>query len=74
MSVAKLLMVTGGLLFLAGAIWGLAGSAGGVAWRWVGHLPGDIRVDRPGFSLYFPLATCIFVSVVLTVLFRLSRR
>jgi uncharacterized membrane protein YbhN (UPF0104 family) len=33
----------------------------------LGSLPGDIRVDRPGLSLWFPLATCILLSVMLTI-------
>ena len=33
-----------------------------------GSLPGDIRVDRPGFSFHFPLATGIIISIVVTLL------
>ena len=33
-----------------------------------GSLPGDIRVERPGFSFNFPLVTCIVISVVLTLI------
>jgi len=33
-----------------------------------GSLPGDIRVDRPGFSFQFPLTTGIIISIVLTLL------
>ena len=35
---------------------------------WLGRLPGDIVVQREGFTIYFPLATSIIVSVVLTLL------
>jgi uncharacterized membrane protein YidH (DUF202 family) len=42
--------------------------------RWIGRLPGDIRIERGNFSLYFPVVTCIVVSVVLTLLFSLFRR
>jgi hypothetical protein len=35
---------------------------------WLGRLPGDIRVERPGFRFYFPLATSLLASVLLTVL------
>jgi hypothetical protein len=40
----------------------------------IGRLPGDIYVRRGGFSFYFPLATSIILSVVLTVIFALFRR
>ena len=41
---------------------------------WLGRLPGDIRVERKGFSCYIPLATSILVSLVLTVLLNLIVR
>lgn len=33
-----------------------------------GALPGDIRIERPGFSFRFPFVTCIILSVVITVI------
>ncbi|MGU7781006.1 DUF2905 domain-containing protein [Burkholderia sp. PU8-34] len=53
--------------------------AAGLGWRWLaripfGRLPGDIHIVRDGFSFHFPLATCVLLSVVLTVLFWLLRR
>jgi len=52
-----LLFVVGGLVFLASKF-GLP----------FGRLPGDIRIERDGFSFYFPLASSILISVVLTIL------
>ena len=40
----------------------------------LGRLPGDISVKRDGFSFYFPLTTCIIVSLALTAVFALFRR
>lgn len=40
----------------------------------IGRLPGDIAVRRGNFSFYFPLATSIVLSVLLTLLFSLFRR
>jgi hypothetical protein len=37
----------------------------------LGRLPGDLRIERPGFRFYFPITTSILVSVVLTILLRL---
>jgi hypothetical protein len=34
---------------------------------WFGHLPGDIRVERPGFRLYAPITSMIIVSLVLSI-------
>ena len=37
----------------------------------LGRLPGDVRIERPGFRLYFPITTSVLVSVALTILLRL---
>ena len=65
-SVAKFLIVAG--LVLVGL--GVALLAG----LPLGRLPGDVTVQRGSFTFYFPLATCIVVSLVLTLLFTLLRR
>jgi hypothetical protein len=41
---------------------------------WLGQLPGDIRVSKGNFTFFFPLATCMLVSVVLTLLLWLFRK
>jgi hypothetical protein len=41
---------------------------------WVGRLPGDIRVERPGFRLYIPITTMLLASVVLSLVLWLIRR
>ena len=41
---------------------------------WLGRLPGDIYIKRDNFTFYFPLATSILVSVLLTLIFWLFRR
>ena len=51
----------------------------GLAWPWVsklplGHLPGDLRIDRPGFTLYMPFTTMLLVSFALSLLVWLLRR
>jgi hypothetical protein len=48
----------------------------GVIWPWLvgiglGRLPGDMRVQRPGFSFFFPLGSSLLVSVVLSLLLTL---
>jgi hypothetical protein len=50
---------------------GLALLVAGLLWPWLaklglGRLPGDIRVERDGFSFYFPLVSGLLVSVVLS--------
>lgn len=37
--------------------------------RWLGSLPGDIRIERENFKFYFPLTTSILLSIVFSILF-----
>ena len=41
---------------------------------WIGRLPGDIFIRKGNFSFYFPLATCLLLSVLLTILLNLFRK
>jgi uncharacterized membrane protein YkgB len=41
---------------------------------WVGKLPGDIIIRKEKFSFYFPITTCILISIILTLLFTLFRK
>ncbi|HMJ46222.1 MAG TPA: DUF2905 domain-containing protein [Ferruginibacter sp.] len=44
------------------------------AFRWMGRLPGDIRMEKGNSRFYFPIVTMILVSIVLTILINLFRR
>jgi hypothetical protein len=51
----------------------------GVLWPWLtklglGSLPGDIKIERKGFTFYFPLTTSIVVSLVITLILWIFRR
>ena len=41
---------------------------------WVGKLPGDIVIKREKFTFYFPIATSILISIILTLMFTLFRK
>jgi hypothetical protein len=70
--IGKALIAIGLILIAAGAImWG-AGYLPIVGK--LGHLPGDIELRRGNFTLYLPIATCILLSVVLTLIFAIFRR
>jgi hypothetical protein len=62
-TLGKLLLGLGVVFVLLGALLLLAPQV-----PWLGRLPGDIRIERPGFSFYFPFGTSILVSVVLSLL------
>ena len=42
--------------------------------HWIGRLPGDIRMEGERGGFYFPIVTCIVVSVVLSGLMALAKR
>jgi uncharacterized protein HemY len=67
--VGKILISIGIILILIGIIMIL-----GPKIPWIGKLPGDISIQRENFSFYFPLTTCIIISIILTLLFYLFRR
>ena len=67
--IGKLLIVMGVLIAVIGVVIVLAGRL-----PWIGRLPGDIYVRRGNFTFYFPLATSILVSIVLTLIFWLFGR
>jgi hypothetical protein len=51
----------------------------GLLWPWLGRLPlgrlpGDLRIDRPGFRLYIPLGTMLLISAVLSLLASIFRK
>jgi hypothetical protein len=41
---------------------------------WLGRLPGDLLIQREKYTLYFPIVTCIVISILLTIFFSLFRR
>lgn len=60
-------------------ILGLAVVAAGVLWPWIsrlplGRLPGDIRVETESGGFFFPIVTCLVISVVLSLLLWLFRK
>lgn len=62
-------MIVGGLLVLLGAVFTLGGRI-----PWLGRLPGDIIIERPNFKFYFPIATSILISIILSLLAAAFRR
>lgn len=69
----KMLLLFGLLMVLLGLVLLAAGHFSGKV-PWLGRLPGDIYIQRGTWTFYFPLATCLVISVVLTLLFSLFSR
>jgi uncharacterized protein HemY len=62
------LITIGVVLLLAGLLWPLLSKLG------LGRLPGDIRIEREGFSFYFPLMSWLIVSAVVSLILWFLRR
>ena len=67
--VGKILIYLGLLLVVLGLLFSLGGKI-----SWLGHLPGDIYIQRERFTFYFPLTTSILISVVISLVLYLFRR
>ncbi len=65
---SRTLIVLGLLLVATGVLWPWLQKAG------LGRLPGDFVIRREGFTFYAPIATCIVISIVLSVIFWFLRR
>jgi hypothetical protein len=65
----RMLMALGGAVFLLGLLLTLAPKL-----PLLGKLPGDIVYQRGNFTFYFPIVTCLVVSLLLTLVFSLLRR
>ncbi len=64
----KLLIGFGVVMIVLGGIFLLLGNVSGKV-PWIGRLPGDIYIERGNWSFYFPLATSIVLSIILTLIF-----
>jgi len=65
----KTLVLLGIVLIVVGLMFSLGGKI-----PWLGNLPGDIYIQRGRFTFYFPLTTCLLVSVVITLVLYFFRR
>jgi hypothetical protein len=61
MDFGRLLIAVGALLVVVGFLWPYLGRIG------LGRLPGDIVIEREGFSLYLPITTCLLFSAAVTL-------
>ena len=68
MSYSKVLIMMGSLLLAVGVFWMLGERLG------LGRLPGDIAIRGERFTFYFPLATCLLISVLLNLLLWIVQR
>ncbi|MRR56506.1 MAG: DUF2905 domain-containing protein [Deltaproteobacteria bacterium] len=67
--IGKLLIISGCLMAVLGVFLVFSDKI-----PWLGRLPGDISIKRENYSFYFPLTTCILISLLLSLLFALFRK
>jgi hypothetical protein len=56
------------IIFVGLLLWGFSSVP------FVGKMPGDIYLRRGNFTFYFPIVTCILISIIATIFFSLMRR
>ena len=66
---ARTLIVIGAMLVVLGVTLSLLGKIPGF-----GKLPGDILIKKENFTFYFPLATCLLISAILSLILHLWNR
>ena len=64
----KKIILFGAFIILLGILWPYLKKIG------LGSLPGDIKIIKENYSFFFPITTCILVSVFLTILFWLFKK
>jgi hypothetical protein len=67
--IGKMLVIFGVVIVLFGLVLWSGFGAG-----WLGRLPGDIRIERGHSAFYFPIVTCIIISIVVSLLLSFFRR
>jgi hypothetical protein len=68
-SLGRILLFTGAILLVVGGLMLAGGRMFGL-----GRLPGDIFIEKGNYSFYFPIVTCIILSVLLTLILYIIRR
>lgn len=68
MNISRILIIIGIVLIVVGLLWPMLQKVG------LGRLPGDIAIERDNFRFYFPMATSIIISLLLTLLFWFFRK
>jgi uncharacterized protein HemY len=64
----RILILVGIVLILVGLLWPVFQKLG------LGHLPGDIIMKRKNFTIYFPITTCIILSIIISIIIYFIRK
>ncbi len=67
--IGKMLIIFGIILIIIGIFLNFAGKI-----PFIGKLPGDIYIKKDNFSFYFPVTTCIIISIILSIIFGIFRK
>lgn len=67
-NIGMILVLFGSIAVIVGALLYV-----GVGLSWLGKLPGDVRIMKPGYSIYIPITTCLLISIIFSIIVYLIR-
>jgi hypothetical protein len=65
--IGKYLVIIGSVILVVGLIIYFFGGS----LKWIGHLPGDIRIERENFRFYFPITTLLLINLLIFLVIRI---
>lgn len=69
-SAGKFLVLAGAIIIIIGIILWL----GGEKINWLGKLPGDIRIEKENFKIFFPITTMLLLSIIISLIVKLVQK
>ncbi|MET3732596.1 DUF2905 domain-containing protein [Moheibacter stercoris] len=66
----KIIIVIGVLIVIIGLLMQFTN----LNFNWFGRLPGDIRIEKPGFQFSFPVVSCILISIAISAVFWILKK
>lgn len=67
--IGKIIILIGVLLIIVGGLYYYFGNI----FSWLGRLPGDIKIEKEGFSFYAPITSMLLISVVVSIILRVLK-
>lgn len=72
---ARIFLFIGSIFIFLGLMWLMFEKYHHIKWlHWIGNLPGDIKIEKENFKLYFPITTMLLISIIISIILHLIKR